>query len=64
MKGGIVADLEGKVFIEKIIEGRAVDAEKLGGLELAEKILDAGGREKFSKRYITQPINIPVEVLK
>lgn len=52
MKGGIVADLEGKVFIEKIIEGRAVDAEKLGGLELAEKILDAGGaREILEEIY-------------
>ncbi len=47
---GIVADLEGKVFIEKIIEGRAVDAEKLG-LELAEKILDAGAREILEEIY-------------
>ncbi|PLX68066.1 MAG: hydroxymethylbilane synthase [Denitrovibrio sp.] len=47
---GIVANLEGEVFIERIIEGKAVDAEKLG-LELAEKILDAGAKEILEEIY-------------
>jgi len=47
---GIVADLDGETFIEQIIEGRAEDAEKLG-LELAEKVLDAGARSILEEIY-------------
>lgn len=47
---GIVADLDGKTFIEQVIEGPAADAEKLG-LELAEKVLDAGAKEILEEIY-------------
>jgi len=47
---GIVANLEGTVFIEQVIEGNIADAEKLG-LELAERVLDAGAREMLAEIY-------------
>jgi len=47
---GIVADLDGKTFIEKVIEGSAADAEKLG-LELAERVLEAGAKEILEEIY-------------
>ena len=47
---GIVADLDGVTFIEQSIEGPAADAEKLG-LQLAEKVLDAGAREILEEIY-------------
>jgi len=47
---GIVADLEGKVFIEQVIEGPRADAEKLG-VELADKVLNAGAKEILDEIY-------------
>lgn len=47
---GIVADLDGKTFIEQIIEGPSADSEKLG-LELAEKVLAAGAKEILEEIY-------------
>jgi len=47
---GIVADLEGKIFIEQVIEGPRADAEKLG-VELADKVLNAGAKEILDEIY-------------
>jgi hydroxymethylbilane synthase len=47
---GVVADLDGRVFVEEIIEGHVADAEKLG-LELAEKVLQSGAKEILHEIY-------------
>lgn len=47
---GLVADIDGRVFVEQVTEGSVEDAEKLG-LELAEKVLSEGGKEILEKIY-------------
>jgi len=47
---GIVADLDGKTFINECVEGSVDDAEKLG-IELADKILASGGKEILDEIY-------------
>jgi len=47
---GIVADLDGKTFIERSIEGPRTYAERLG-IELADNILDAGAKEILDEIY-------------
>lgn len=47
---GIVADLDGVTFIEQEIEGPRADSEKLG-LELAEKVLNAGAKSILEEIY-------------
>jgi len=47
---GVVADLSGSRYVEQTIEGSKKDAEKLG-LELAEKVLAAGGKEILEEIY-------------
>ncbi|XOB65849.1 hydroxymethylbilane synthase [Deferribacteres bacterium DY0037] len=47
---GIVAALDGRTFIEQFIEGHAEDAEKLG-LELAERVLNAGAKDILEEIY-------------
>lgn len=47
---GIVADLDGKTFVEQVIEGECKDAEKLG-IELADKVLGSGGKAILEEIY-------------
>jgi len=47
---GLVADLEGERVFRDRVEGKAIDARDLG-VALAEKVLDAGGRQVLDEIY-------------